>query len=271
VIEDQRQRLAKRKHPIEFEVWDAEELSLTLKQQREIVVDFFGRHWAARFFGERPDPDSQAPDVREMFTELLERGTGRTQFVTNDWAPESLRPRLEELREQDPETFARLNDLLGNPPEVALIRAAAETPPTWLLESTAPTWDVFARIAQANGEWQAASRAWQRKAEHLEGSARAGALVSAAVAAGLGGESEAREDGLREAAEIDDRNPRLVLELMPEEQEPAEQLRLLESLRTEDPEELALIAAQETVAHLLTPDIAAARASLVRALSANVT
>lgn len=262
VIEEQRKRLSKLESPVSFEVCDAEELSLTLKGQREIVHDFFGPHWVSRFFGD-PDVGRAQADIQSMLDELVDRtSAGRTQFVSNDWAPEMLRVHLDALRTEDPDAFARLNDQIGSPPEVLLLQAAVTTPPEWLLAAGPELWDILARIAQTFGEWSFASRAWERMAERLAGSSRAGALVSAAVAARLDGVEERYDELIRAAAEADERNPRLVLELIPEDTAPPDLLGLLEGLETEDPEERALIAAQATIAHLLTPDTDAARESL---------
>src|SRR5207302_1613245 len=102
-LEAQRKRLGNRKRPIEFAIWDAEELSLVLKQQRDIVRDFFGPEWEARFFGDAPSTTS----VEALLHQLVEQTAPRTQFVSNDWAPDALRPKLDQLRSRDPASYAQ--------------------------------------------------------------------------------------------------------------------------------------------------------------------
>jgi hypothetical protein len=258
-IEKQGTRLASQATPIDFEVWDAEELSLVLKHHEDVVRDFFGAYWVDAFFGVHNRLDGSA---ETLLQKVLERTQGRTQFVTNDWASDQLRDLLDSLRRDNAETYARLNDLLGSPPEGKLLYAGAATPPEWLRDADGPVWDVFARIAESQGEWTAASLAWERLAERqASSSARVGSLVSGAIAAKVGEDTDRYDELMQRAAEIDNQHPRLVLELMPEDTPPAEQLAILEKLQTDNRDELALISARKAFAHLLTPDVSAARDS----------
>jgi len=263
-VEKQRKRLASREQPIEFEILDADELSLTLKSHRDIVVDFFGSHWADWFLG--PDAAGLAggAEVRDMFEELLGRTGGFSQFITNEWAPESLQPKLDEFRRDDPEGFARLNALVGNPPEEERLREAVDSPPRWLVEAGDQTWDILARTCEVSGEWCAASDAWVNKAERLTDYPKAGALVQAATAAGVSGNAARREELLQRAAGIAPEHARLALERLDEQARPTEKLEVLNELDAEDPEERALIAAHKTLAYILTPDLDAAEACLAQ-------
>jgi hypothetical protein len=259
-IETQRQRLAKRVKPIEFEVWDAEELSLMLREHKELVGDFFGPEWSAAFFGTALE---SAPSAAALADELLARMPPRTLFVTNDWAPERLRERLESLRKNDPDMFERLNVLLGSPPENGLVRVAAKEPPEWLRNAGAVVWEVLARIAESRGEWSAASEAWERLAGAQDSSfQRAGSLVSAAIAAKMGDDEDRYDVLIGRAQEADAEHPRLVLERLPEQMPPAEQLEVIGKLHSDDLDDLAQIAARRALAELVTPDIAAARESI---------
>lgn len=263
-VEKQRERLASREQPIEFEILDADELSLTLKSHRDIVVDFFGSHWADWFLG--PDAAGLAVGVetRDVLEELLGRTGGFSQFITNEWAPESLQPKLDEFRRDDPEGFARLNALAGNPPEEERLREAVDRPPRWLVEAGDQTWDILARTCEVSSEWRAASDAWINKAERLSGYPKAGALVQAAIAGAVSGNAARREELLQRASGIAPDHPRLALEHLDEQSSPAEKLNVLNELDSDDPEERALIAAHKTLAYLLSPDLDAAEASLAQ-------
>jgi hypothetical protein len=259
-IEAQGKRLAEQANGIEFEVWDADELSQTLKEHEDIVQDFFGPYWVEAFFGRT---GSQTETLAALLQEVRTRPPARTQFVTHEWAPGRLKDLLESLREDDPETFGSLNDLLGSPPEKELVRAAAKVPPEWLRKADARVWDVFARTAESQGEWAAASEAWEQLAKRQSSlSARAGSLVSAAIAARMTENIDRYDKLIAQARAADDGHPRLVLEQLSEDTPPAEQLAIIRELDSEDPDDLAQIAARRTMGELLTPNVAAARVSL---------
>jgi len=257
-IEGQAKRLAKR--GIAFEVWDADELSLLLKEHEGIVQDFFGPYWVEAFFGRTGGQQETLEALREEIRAIPRMPT---QFVTHEWASERLRALLELLRKDYPETFAKLNDQLGSPPDRELIRATAKAPPEWLRTADSRVWDVLARTAESQGEWSAASNAWERLSERQRTAfSRSGSLVSAAIAAKMAGEVARYEDLIARAEDADAKHPRLVLELMSEDTAPAERLAIIAKLDSEDPDDLAQIAAQRALAELLTPDVAAARISL---------
>lgn len=256
-IELQRKRLRGRAKPIEFDVWDAEELALVLRDHEDIVQTFFGSASASSFFGRTVKPDRSTNDLLET---LIDQTRARTQFVTNDWASERLRALLDELRENEPDTFARLNDQLGSPPDAELVRATAQAPPQWLREASPAVWDVLARTAENMGEWQAASRLWVELAgRHASDFASAGALVSGAVAARMAKEPARYEELIEQARTTEPQHPRLVLEGMPEDMPPAEQRELLKELDSDDVDDQAQIAARRAMAEILTPDVDAAR------------
>jgi hypothetical protein len=258
-IEAQAKRLAKRTPAIEFEVWDAEELSILLKEHEELTRDFFGPVWTAAFFGKAFDPDQFVDDIAEK---VVQRMQARTQFFTHDWASERLRDLLEALRNEEPGTFGSFNDLFGSPPDTELVRAAIKAPPAWLQSAPARVWDVLARLAESRGEWTAASIAWERLSERqATEAARAGSLVSAAIAATMGGESERHDEVIKRAEEIDARHPRLVLAQLSEDTPPAEVLAIVRDLHSDDLDDQVQILARRALAELLTPDVEAARSS----------
>jgi hypothetical protein len=258
-IEAQSKRLSKRTPAIEFEVWDAEELSVLLKDHEKLTRDFFGPVWTAAFFGKTLASDQWVDDIAEN---VVQRMQTRTQFFTHDWASERLRDLLEALRSEEPETFGRFNDLLGSPPDTDLVRAAINAPPAWLQSAPARVWDVLARLAESRGEWPAASIAWERLSERQATEAsRAGSLVSAAIAANMGDEADRHDEVIRRAEEIDAQHPRLLLAQLPEDTPPAEVLAIVRDLHGDDLDDKVQILARRAMAELLTPDVEAARAS----------
>lgn len=266
-IEQQTRRLAASSPSIAFEVWDREEISLRLRDHSDVVKLFFGPHWWRRFFGEPPVLDVTPADLAGIVRDAV-REAKSPALISNDWAPPRLRPRLDGLRSADPGLFTRLSEHFGSPPEAPLVAAATLRPPPWLAAEGDATWTLVARIAEALGEWNAATRAWERTATMRTGSAAARALANGSTAAAMAGELDASTRLLSSAAGIDPDNPSVVLMQLTDQTTPAEQLRILDGLRSDDAEEQGLIAARRTLAQLLTPDLDAAGRSLdeVRAL-----
>lgn len=126
---------------------------------------------------------------------------------------------------------------------------------------------LLAREAEAVGLWDAAADVWERLAERAEGAARADRLTRAAIDAGVGADGERRERLLAAAETVDPESPRLKLERLDDEAEPAEQLALLADLHTDDPPLAALIACHRARAQLLMSDVDSAAESLTEAES----
>src|SRR2546423_1145782 len=83
-LEPQADKLAERDPAIPFVVWDAEELSALLKNQREIVLDFFGPEWARRFLSEGAAGPGIAEQLQAAVDKALAGTKPRTQFVSLD-------------------------------------------------------------------------------------------------------------------------------------------------------------------------------------------
>ena len=259
VIEEQTDRLLKAS--VAFEVWDAESLSERLRTYEDIVALFFGPEWTRRFFG-RPDlPAPSTAELSEIVRDAVAKGRA-PRVVSHDWAPASLRPRLDELREGDPERYSQLAEHLESPPMPALVAAMITTPPAWLKDDDLATWGLLARVAQAIGEWDGAARAWNRIGDARQGSAAASAYTKAATAAAEA-RDPAEEARLLEAArEADPNNPRLALASWDDGRPLDEQLKQLKQLRSDDPEEQGLITAQLAVVQMLCEDLEGARKSI---------
>ncbi len=102
-------------------------------------------------------------------------------------------------------------------------------------------WALLAHMAENAGEWTAAVDAWEVKASMETGYDRAGSLVSAAACAGVAEDLATQERLLEEAAAEDENHPRLRLERLDEDAEPADQLAALEAIETDDSRALVLI------------------------------
>lgn len=260
-IERQTSRLAACTPPIAFDVWDAESISERLRRHQEIVLSFFGPHWTRRFFGQAEVPGTTTAEIESAVKAGLAKGIEPT-FVTNDWAPAPLRPRLDDVRARDPALFGRLTAQFGSPPQPLLVVAATQTPPPWLEQADDASWELVARIAQALGEWPAAARAWERTGQLRAGPLAASAYVQAATAVNADNNTDERDRLMKLAAAADEHNARLVLACLDVNLPPKEQLERLDALTSEDPEELGLIAARRAVACLLLTDTDAARHAL---------
>ena len=74
------------------------------------------------------------------------------RVVSHNWAPDGLRPRLDELRKGDPERYRQLTEHFDSPVP-ALVAAAISDPPAWLRNDDLETWELLAQVAKAIGEW----------------------------------------------------------------------------------------------------------------------
>lgn len=261
-VERQTDSLAALTPPIAFEFWDAEELSDRLRDEPDIVRQFFGPHWFRRFLGDDEPATGNTTELAVMIQEAVREGQAPL-VVSLAWAPAILRPRLEDLVRENPTAFRRLSEHLGSPPEPTLLSSATQAPPPWLRADDDELWDLLGRIAQAVGEWAAAARALERVAKLRSGTAAARAFVRAAVSAEAADDAHPDRNRLLDAAgRADPHNPSLILARLDEYTPPAEQLALLQHLHSDDAEERALIAGQRCIAQLLSLDLDAARNSL---------
>lgn len=261
-VERQTDKLAARTPPIVFDFWDAEELSDKLRDEEDIVRQFFGPHWLQRFLGIVEPVADDNVDLARMVHEAV-RSSQAPLVVSLEWAPALLRPRLEDLARQNPIAFRHLSEHLGSPPEPVLLSAVTQAPPPWLPADDDELWDLLGRIAQAVGEWAAAARALERVAELRSGTEAARAFVRAAVSAEAADDASSDRERLLNAADAaDPDNPSLILARLDDDTPPVEQLDILRNLSSKDPEERALIAGQRSVAQLLSLDLDGARNSL---------
>lgn len=258
-IEEQTDRLVA--DDVAFDVWDAESLSERLRGHEDVVSLFFGPVWTRRFFGRPALPETSAVELSALVRTAVAEG-GAPMVVSHDWAPASLRPRLDELREREPERYRQLTEHVGSPPTPALVASVISTPPAWLKDTDLATWQLLAEVAQALGEWDAATRAWTRVGDLRHGSRAASAYSRAAVAAAQAQHPGEESRLLAAAREIDPDNARLALATWDDDRPRHEQIEELSQLRSEDPDELGLIAGKLAILQMLSADIVSARASI---------
>jgi hypothetical protein len=253
-IVTQTRRLQARQPEVKFEVWDAETLSLRLKERPALVYDFFGPTWRDAFIPEAAAAEASTQRAEMAATlERVEHKSLRICSVT--WAPTLLRDALEELGRGDPGTYAKLDDTIGDPPDARHVVAAVAHSPAWLDQSDLRPWRILAMLAEKFGEWDAASRAWLAVADRNEGEARAGFLAAASAAADVNGDAGRSAELLNEAEQLAPKHPRVRLLRLDQRLLGPERLRLLEGVESDEPEVAALIAGHKATAYMLVPDM----------------
>lgn len=270
-IEKQAKRLREHVPPIEFVVWDAEQLSARLKNHPNLVRDFFGRGWYDLFA--RPTDEESVGDqvaaIRETLASFSQGLRERVRIVTLDWAPARLQQALTELAANDAEFFARLSDRLGTPPRAPLVVATVDDPDEWLLGADGDVWTVVARIAESLGEWPTASRAWELAAERQTGDDAGDSIVSAAVAAQVADDDPRYGELLARVRSKWPHLPRLALQELPDDDDPTETLDVLDRLVPRTDDDTTLIAGHQALACLMLPDVERARGYLADAVRRN--
>lgn len=256
-IETEGDRLAELE--IEFEVWDAESLALKMKAHPGLVEDFFGKPWLERF--SRPETAREAAEETRKPPEADTGVSGSTRLISLDWAAEKLQEELEQLQNDDEETFNQLVEATGTPPSPEMLDAVIEAPPRWLVEGNPKLWKVLAAMAEKIGAWPEAVKAWGAASRAIPGE-RVTLLCSGAAAAGVAEEPEIKERLLSEAREIDPNHPGVRLAEIDQSAPGKERLEQLADIETDDDETRTLLAAHRALAALLVPDIDLAKEQL---------
>lgn len=195
----------------------------------------------------------------------LEEAQAPTRFLKVDWAPQGAQKALTALGEVDADLLARLQDRVGDPADLDLVVALVDEWPGWVSSAPSELARALARLIEQRGEWGRSTVIWERAALTVEGEQRAGLLVRAAIAAELASEPDRHQQLLARAREIAPDHPRLILEEIDEEESAEVQLAALDRVDTDDPELAALATLQRSLAHLLQPDLKAARDDIAEA------
>jgi hypothetical protein len=255
-IEMETVRLNACEPPVAFDVWDAEELSARLKEdQSPLVHDFFGPTWHDAFL-----PGATATHISTRLAEvssgldLIAENFLRIRFIT--WAPTLLGEAIEHFARDDKINYAKLDDAVGDPPDPASVVNVIGHPPPWLNNSLGVRpWLILGMLAEKDGEWKAAKRAWLAAADVSEGDARAGFLASASVAAEVGGDIAASVELLIAAEALAPNHPRVRLQRVDQNLLGPARLDALQGIESDEPAVAALLALHRAAAYMLVPDM----------------
>ncbi|MGN6664642.1 MAG: hypothetical protein ACTHK6_10630 [Solirubrobacterales bacterium] len=176
-----------------------------------------------------------------------------------DLAPEGSRKALQALGEADADLLARLQEEVGEPPDIERAVALVDEWPQWVAQGPVELLHGIARLIEQRGGWDRSTVVWERAALLVEGEERAGLLVRAAIASELAGNSAGHGELLDRARQIAPDHPRLILEEISEDDEPKEQLAALDRVQTDEPELAALTSLQRSLVFLFQGDFRAAR------------
>jgi tetratricopeptide (TPR) repeat protein len=264
-VEKQATRLQEQTPSVEFVVWDTEQLSAKLKEEPELVREFFGESILDRFL-----PGAAGDDVRSQLRGIEQGVRSQTRVVVVRWATDFLAEEIEQFAKEDSEGYVRLVDQVGNPPIPEHVAATIATPPYWLAsDGDLRTWRMLAAFAERDALWGEASAAWEKAAQILGGVDAADLLVAAAITAKVAGDND-RHDALFERAKtIGPDRARVKLQEIDDDGEPNAVLAALEPLHTDDRAVAALIAARKALACLLIPDLERAAAFVDEAKALN--
>jgi hypothetical protein len=203
----------------------------------------------------------QLGPVAAHLDRLAQKLDGPRLVVLDDhpaWARKTMRA----LAHEDPDGFEWLIEQLGDPPDRARIQRLIAHWPDHLSDASTHVLFALVRQAEAHGLWSAASRAWERLAERYTGERAADHLARAAVDAGVAADDDRRLVLLERARAAHPESVRVRLEELDQAAEPAQQLRELAGLSTDDAPLGALLECHRAMVHLLAGDLAAAREHL---------
>jgi hypothetical protein len=271
-----RKLLAAHNPSIEFELWDGREISHLLENRPEEVYAFFGPDHYRRFI--RPGSGDTNVAALSALSPFAAVGQPQTQvrIVSLPVEPAQVREALEQLRSDAPTELVTLLDLLGEPPRPGRAQRVIEDWPPFLDSCSESALSALALLAERDGAWSAASRAWEalgERAAAVDASAAAGLVTLAAVAAKI--DADVIEYGrlIARARELDPNHPRLAVELLPADAPGATRIEALKDLQNEDPQVILLVKCNLALGYLLELDFTSAQQvlnSLSNGLAASV-
>lgn len=271
-----RKLLAKHKPSIEFEFWDGREISHLLENRPDEVYTFFGPDHYRRFIGPGAgDTNAAAMSALSPFAAVGQPQT-QVRIVSLPVEPAQVRDALEQLRSEAPTELVTLLDLLGEPPRPGRAQRVIEDWPPFLDSCTPSALNALALLAEHDGAWPAASRAWENLGERAataEASSAAGLVTLAAVAAKIDTNTVEYDRLIARVLELDPSHPRLAVELLPADAPGAKRIEVLKDLDSDDPQVILLIKCNLALGYLLELDFTSAEQvmnSLSGELSASV-
>ena len=256
-----RKLLAEHKPPITLEFWDGREISHLLEHRPEEVYAFFGSDHYRRFIG--PTAGHAGVSALSALAPLAAVGQPQTQvrIVSLPVEPAQVREALEQLRSQASTELVTLLDLLGEPPRRGRAQRVIEFWPPFLDTCNASALRALALLAEHDGAWPAASRAWEALGERAaasDPSAAAGHITLAAVAVKIARNTAEYDRLIARARELDAAHPRLVVELLAPDALAAERIAALKDLKSDDPQVILLIKCNLALGYVLELDFSSA-------------
>ena len=267
-----RKLLAEHEPAIEFEFWDGREISHRLENRPEEVYAFFGPDHYRRFIG--PGGGETNAAALSALSPFAAAGQPQTQvrIVSLPVEPAQVRVALEQLRSEAPAELVTLLDLLGEPPRPGRAQRVIEDWPPFLDSCSPSALSALALLAEHDGAWPAASRAWESVGERAvpaDPSAAAGLVTLAAVAAKMAANTVEYDRLIARALELDRDHPRLAVELLPADAPGAKRIEVLTELESDDPQVTLLIKCNLALGYLLEFDFSSAE-QVVNSLSGDL-
>lgn len=260
-----RKLLAEHDPPIAFEFWDGREISHLLEHRPRDVYAFFGPDHYRRFIGPTAG-DTGAAGVGAL-SPLAAVGQPQTQIrvVSLPVEPAQVREALEQLRVEAPTELVTLLDLLGEPPRPGRAQQVIELWPPFLDTCNSSTLGALALLAEHDGAWLEAARAWDVLGERVaasDASAAADRITLAAVAAKIVQDTVEYDRLIARARELDPDHPRLKVELLPADAPAKERIAALKDLESNDPQVTVLIKCNLALGYLLELNFSLAEQTL---------
>jgi len=265
-----REYLSAREPPIVFELWDGREISHQLTNHPELVRIFLGPDHERLFFGpSHLHSVGSAPD-RHLLGGVASASGPQIRIISLGSSSAAAGLALERLKQESPSDLIGLLALVGEPPQPNRAEHVIRDWPPLLESCHEGALVALALLAENDGDWAAASTAWEGLARRIAGHLRDEAaeyIALAAIAARVGGDRQRYEHLLEDAKRLAPTHPRVVFEQIRDDMTPEERIRILSGLKSDEPFLQALITCHLSGAYLLIPDPAKARRVLDRVAS----
>ena len=196
---------------------------------------------------------------------LTQPVTAQIKLVSLTTTPAAIQRVLESLQAEAPADLIALLGVVGEPPLPHRAEAVITQWPPFLDNCHPAAITALALLAEQDGAWRSASRAWAHLGERTRTASpsdAAGAYVLAAVAAKLEDDIVEHARLLKVAREIDPAEPRIVLEEIHDEASAQQRIDACIGLHSADPAVEALIKSNLAIGQVLLPDIDAAERTL---------
>lgn len=206
--------------------------------------------------------DAVFQGTRQLDRAVREIGasTAPVAFLDLDDAPEWATKALKLLAKEKPADHAHLDGLTSGFSDLEPVRALITGADPWAHGRSRELWIALARLAEAMPDWGLATEAWERVAD--TGDDPIPALVFGSISAGLAGDGAKQEELFARAKDLDPDHPRVRLQEIRTDVDPAEALEALTKITPEDPTLRGLVACHRGMAYLFLDDLDGVAAAL---------